>query len=274
MTLKDQPCYSQLADELKSFARGRKLIEIVNTGNWGDSLIHAGQAQFLKDIGIEPWRFSILKLKRMHRHKLMLLSKVLCPRAIVSGNGAFQPFYERPKQVVDVASFFSRVLIMPSSFPIVPDLSPDRTVFWRRDQVDSLASLPDSPFCHDMAFYLSPRPRKPIKQIGIFFREDIEKGDYSIPVGNIDLSNQGTHETDHERFLDRIGEYEVIFTDRLHVGIGAALLGRQVHLFGSRTNKIRSIFETSLKPFYQNVFFHMDQPVPFLNGIDRDGTYK
>lgn len=268
MTLRDQPCYSELADELKSFARGRRLVEIVNTGNWGDALIHAGQAQFLQDIGIEPWRFSIFTLKKMNRYKLMLLSKVLCPRAIVTGNGAFQPFYERPRELIDVTRSFSRVLIMPSSFPIVPNFDPNRTIFWRRDEVDSQANLPDAPFCHDMAFYLNPRPRKPIKRIGVFFREDIEQGAYNVPEGNIDLSGQGTHETDHEHFLDRIGECEVIFTDRLHVGIGAALLGREVHLFGSRTNKIRSIFETSLKPFYQNVFFQTDPPIAFLKGFD------
>lgn len=264
MTLRNEPCFRELAESVRTFAAGRRIVEIVNTGNWGDALIHAGQAQFLNDIGVEPWRFSIFRLRKMRRHKFYVLSKILSRRAIITGNGAFQPFYERPKELVSVAQSFSRVLIMPSSFLIVPEFSPERTEFWRRDEKVSQANLPTASFCHDMAFYLNPRPRIPTSDNGIFFREDIEKGEYSAPEGNIDLSAQGIHATDYESLLDRIGQYNSIYTDRLHIGIGGALLGREVHLFASRTNKIKSIFETSLKPFYDNVFFHTEPPKALL----------
>lgn len=260
MTLRDAPCFRELGECVKDFAAGRRIVEIVNTGNWGDALIHAGQAQFLKDIGVEPWRFSIFRLRRMQRHKFLFISKVLCRRAIVTGNGAFQPFYDRPQELASVAQSFSRVLIMPSSFFLVPQLDAKRTTFWRRDERDSHERVPMAKFCHDMAFYLNPKPRTAVRERGVFFREDIEKGGYDLPEGNLDLSAQGTHATDHEIFLDRIGEYRSIYTDRLHIGIGGALLGREVHLFESRTSKIKSIFETSLRPFYDNVFFHTEPP--------------
>jgi len=260
MTLRDQSCFKDLADELKRFTKGRRIIEIVNTGNWGDGLIHAGQREFLTDIGITPIRISVNKLNSKSRAKRFFLSHVVASRAIITGNGAFREFYERPKQLAEAAKNFSKVLVMPSSFPFAPDFDPAHTILWRRDKGESVDAVPDAKFCHDMAFYLNPKPRVATKEIGHLFRVDVEKDDFPLPADNIDISNEGTHNSDHEAFLDRVGTFHVIHTNRLHVGIGAALLGREVHLYGKQTRKVRSIYDTSLKPFYKNVHFHEDPP--------------
>lgn len=260
MTLRNEPCFAELAESVRSLAAGRPIVEIVNTGNWGDALIHAGQAQFLQDIGVKPWRFSIFRLCRMRRDKLWLLSKVLSRRAFVTGHGAYAYWYERPKQISAVASHFSRVLLMPSSYPMFPDLDPSRTIVWRRDNLESAQTAPASSFCHDLAFYLDPRPRKPSKKIGFLFRSDREAGSFQPSGGNRDISAEGTHASNPDEFFDAVGEYEVILTNRLHVGIAASLLGRTVHLFDSKTNKIKSIFESSIGPFYDNVHYHPAPP--------------
>jgi len=260
MTLRDQPCYSELSHDLKTFARGRRLVEIVNTGNWGDALIHAGQAQFLKDIGIEPWQFSISRLLRMRRDKFWILSRVLSRRAFVTGHGAYTDWYARPKEISQVAGQFSQVLLMPSSYPMFPELDKKRTIVWRRDNLESVQTVPNSKFCHDLAFYLSPKSRKPSKKIGLLFRSDKEMGAFQVPEHNRDISSEGTHASDPDIFFDLVGEYEIILTNRLHVGIAGSLLGRTVHLFDSKTQKIKSIFESSIKPFYENVHYHPEPP--------------
>lgn len=270
MTLRDEACYEELAESLREFTSRNRIVEVVNTGNWGDSLIHAGQAAFLKDIGITPFaRISIMDWKskapwKPHVWKRVVLSKTLARHVIFTGCGAFREFYNRPKQLASAAQSFSRAFIMPSSIPFVPDFDPERTVFWRRDKVESLEAMPQAQFCHDMAFYLQPKPRKAVKKVAAMFRVDVEKASFELPQNNVDLSNEGNHDTDHEGFLDRIGEFEVIHTNRLHVGIAGALLGREVHLYESRTRKLESIFETSLKPFYKNVFCHSTPPDPSL----------
>jgi exopolysaccharide biosynthesis predicted pyruvyltransferase EpsI len=258
MSLRHQPCFDALAEDLRRFADGEPVVEIVNSGNWGDALIHAGQAEFLSDAGIVVEQVPIARLRK-NTLKHRLLAKLQGPRgkAILTGSGAYREFYDRPDEFGIAASRFSEVLVMPSSYPFRPPLDPARTRFWRRDNVESLEAMPDARFCHDMAFYLQPAPRVATRGIGILFRTDVEKLDIDLPVTNIDLSNEGTHLSDPEKFLDRVGDYEVIHTNRLHVGIGGALLGREVHLYASRTRKLESIFKSSLEPFYENVHCHV-----------------
>ncbi|WP_424969585.1 polysaccharide pyruvyl transferase family protein [Dinoroseobacter sp. S76] len=260
MSLRQQPCFQDLADDLSRFVGGDTVVEIVNSGNWGDALIHAGQAAFLADLGISVEQVPIGQLrKNTFRHRLMAKLRGSRPKAIVTGSGAFREFYNRPDEIAVAASRFENVFVMPSSYPFRPKLDPERTIFWRRDELESLDGLPEARFCHDMAFYLDPKPRAATKGAGLMFRTDIERLEIDLPASNVDLSNEGTHRTEIETFLDRIGEFEVIHTNRLHVGIGAALLGREVHLYASRTRKLESIFKSSLEPFYDNVHYHSDE---------------
>lgn len=259
MSLRDQPCFLELADDVRKFAGGDRVVEIVNSGNWGDALIHAGQRAFLSDLGIATVPVPIARLRKDKlRHRILAAMRGLQPKAIITGSGAYRDFYNRPAELGVAAARFRNVLVMPSSFPFRPDLDPDRTIFWRRDMLESYEAMPEASICHDMAFYLDPAPRAPGKGVGIMLRNDVERLELELPEGNIDLSNEGTHLSDPDLFLDRIGAYEVIHTNRLHVGIGAALLGREVHLYASRTRKLESIFKSSLEPFYPNVHYHSD----------------
>ena len=236
------------------------MVEIVNSGNWGDALIHAGQAEFLRDIGVAVKQVPVQKLQRSKPWKSTLKRMLMGERAIVTGSGAYRTVYDRPAELVRAASRYSRVLVMPSSYPFRPGYIPSRTTFWRRDHLESIEAVPEARFCHDMAFYLKPRARPVTQEIGLFFREDAERTDIALPHGNVDLSAEGTHKTDIESFMDRIGACRVVHTNRLHVGIGAALLGREVHLYPGDNRKIEAMFDASLRPFYDNVFFHTQVP--------------
>lgn len=264
MSLRDDACFADLARNLKDHARAQPIVEIVNTGNWGDALIHAAQRELLRDAGVlvsehvPAQSFKKLR-KRRHWIKLLLRSLTHPRRAIITGGGAIREYYSRPSEFANAASQFSNVLLMPSSIPFLPDFDLKRTQLWRRDHLESKEGAPGARFCHDTAFYLRPSPRTPSEKLGILMRQDEERAADSVPPGNQDISALGTHLSDPEEFIDRVGRYEVILTNRLHVGIAGALLHREVHLFSSRTQKLRSVFEASLKPFYPKVSFHTDQ---------------
>ena len=82
-------------------------------------------------------------------------------------------------------------------------------------------------------------------------REDMEKPENTVnPRGNIDISKRGRAHTPIDGFLEKIGTARHVHTNRLHVGIAATLLGRQVNLSGNDYFKIRAIFESSIKPHF------------------------
>jgi exopolysaccharide biosynthesis predicted pyruvyltransferase EpsI len=258
MTLRSDKCFAELAQSLLEFGKHRSLIEIENTGNWGDALIHAGQREFFRDKRIIVERHSIAKLRKLNPFQLFSLSRFCTRRAVISGGGPWCDWYTRPLEMKRVSRYFSRILIMPSSYTCSPALNSNRAEFWRRDNSESAETVPTSAFCHDLAFYLSPKKRFPKQKLALMFRDDIERGEFNLPFGNRDISSEGTHRSSPDDFFDRIGEYEIIVTNRLHVGIAGALLGREVHLFKSRSKKIASVYEASLKPHYERVYYHAD----------------
>jgi hypothetical protein len=95
------------------------------------------------------------------------------------------------------------------------------------------------------------------------FRRDRERLRRRLPFGNIDLSlavpfelamaqRANVERTAWEMlaFLDRFDRIE---TDRLHVCIGAALLGKRVDFFPNSYWKNRAVFEASLAPRFERV---------------------
>lgn len=89
------------------------------------------------------------------------------------------------------------------------------------------------------------------------FRTDSEKTDIPIPVDNLDVSellSMGVENRDlamltSRSFMSFLSRYKTIRTNRLHVCIGAALLGKQVDFFDNSYYKCRAVYEHSLKDF-------------------------
>ena len=92
------------------------------------------------------------------------------------------------------------------------------------------------------------------------FRCDIEGRDFVKPSNNIDLSavfTFGTHsrksvQTTVYELLKYMEQYEVVNTDRLHICIGSALLGKTVNFYANDYFKCEEVFKLSLVNF-QNV---------------------
>ena len=95
------------------------------------------------------------------------------------------------------------------------------------------------------------------------FRIDVEKTDIPIPHDNIDVSalyelsscEPELAKLSTFRFLTHIDAYETVNTNRLHVAIAAAKLGKTVNLYGNNYFKIRAIYEYSLEEKYPNVLW-------------------
>jgi len=86
------------------------------------------------------------------------------------------------------------------------------------------------------------------------FRLDKESILHTLPESNNDLSYNGYTTKPLNELIDVLQKYEQINTDRLHIAIGATLLGKQVRLFPNSYYKNRAVFDYSLKEF-SNVSF-------------------
>ena len=95
------------------------------------------------------------------------------------------------------------------------------------------------------------------------FRTDLEATKVPIPRFNSDLSarfysSDMSREacTNTAKLLRRIMKaYDRVETNRLHLAILAAILGKPVRMFDNIYGKNRSIFEYSVKDYFQNVVF-------------------
>jgi len=93
------------------------------------------------------------------------------------------------------------------------------------------------------------------------FRTDQEKTDIDIPSDNVDLSSIFSYGVDSKekafyvcyRLLNFINSYEEIRTNRLHVAIAGALLGKEVKLYSNSYYKCEAVYEFSIKGRFPNV---------------------
>ena len=96
---------------------------------------------------------------------------------------------------------------------------------------------------------------------GNFFRTDVESIFEKIPDNNMDLSNLYEGATTNKdicyftvgRLMQFINKFEIINTDRLHICIAAALLGKKVNFYSNSYFKCKAIYEYSLENSYPNV---------------------
>lgn len=105
------------------------------------------------------------------------------------------------------------------------------------------------------------KPRPPGGRVLNAFRTDKEATGIEIPAGNFDLSSIYFHWVAPEMFarlasrdfLAIADRYDEIRTNRLHVGIAGALLGKRVVLHDNSYGKNRAVWEYSLAGRFPNV---------------------
>ncbi|OWJ84104.1 hypothetical protein CDV52_09485 [Haematobacter missouriensis] len=241
--------FTTLAERIRERASGRQVIFLPNSGNWGDGLIRYGAKRFFHDHGITHVEMNLGK----GSGKYLLAPFLARPKKylfVYSGGSAWGHNYRHGYDIVSLISRFTdNIIVLPTTFFYEPSRA--RGILFRRDQFESRDHCPRSLFCDDMALYLLARREyydfgPPTERVGHIYRRDKESSRRFEDREGHDLSNDGNHMSNGDDFLRQIARYRKIITDRLHVGIGAAILGREVQLMSGSDFKIRAIYRTSL----------------------------
>lgn len=250
--------YIHLEEEIRRITNGKKFIFVVNQGNWGDALIRYGALRFLRFHNFEFAAIGYKDAMKISAGRLKRWTGQEKPPMVFNGGGVFTGFYKGGKQFGKLRSRFGQTLIMPNTLkmPIADMGLQDGDVLFRRDHFESAETGPETPFCHDMAFFIGPLSSTKGAGTGNFFRQDVEAPtDFKFPKNNRDLSAEGTQSSPVMPFFEELAQYTTINTNRLHVAIGGALLGRKVNLHPNSYFKNKAIFKSSLEPHYPNIKF-------------------
>ena len=223
-------------------------------GNAGDGLIQAGLFALCQRLGL---KLEVVEYPREQTGQHVLL---------MGAGGFCKGTWHMVDPVRFYASRFEHVTILPATFePSFPpvakllrELPTNVTVFCRErtsfEAAQKLAPRPENIFLdHDMAFQIDVSPWKKTGGGELnCFRTDNESRLWRIPKPNFDISNMG-REFHHTLLLDMLANFETINTDRLHVTIAGAMLGKKVRVFANSYHKNRSMYEHSLRDQYPNV---------------------
>jgi exopolysaccharide biosynthesis predicted pyruvyltransferase EpsI len=211
-------------------------------GNIGDELIYAGTRQLLsrlpyKEVGVRQ------------------LAGVSGHTALVTGGGCWcAPYHDAVDHLRAIEATFERVIILPSSFDVaVPSvkttLAATKALVFARERVsfDGIRQFCDARIAYDCAFYFDYRPylRRGEGTL-VAFRADRESARNVLPKGNRDISRSCSGLDD---WLWTIARHADVKTDRAHVMIAAAMLGKAVEYCTSSYHKVPAIADYALKSF-------------------------
>jgi len=214
-------------------------------GNIGDRLIHAGARQLLRDVSYRE-----VDIRDAPNRKGRV--------AIICGSGGWcKPWHDMPLLVARMERNFKKVIVFPSSF----ELAEPTVAFWLRKtkakifarepaSLESISDFRSAELALDTAFWFDFRPYL-MKGSGILraFRTDREKRTIGLPRGNQDISVTAV---DLDNWLHTIARCSEVHTDRAHVMIAAAMLGKSVLFAESSYHKLCSLADYALKDFRVN----------------------
>ena len=211
-------------------------------GNIGDELIYAGARQLL---AVAPCR----------EISFRNLSQYRGDTAVVAGSGGWcRTYHEVPSHLKEIERRFERVIIFPSSFEIAEPavqsaLAETQAIVFAREpnSYSQIKDVCNAQLALDTAFFFKFESHRALANGKLTaFRTDREASSRRVPVGNNDISI--TCESLDE-WLWAIARSTEVFTDRAHVMIAAAMLGKKVQFRPSNYHKLSSIAEYALSEF-------------------------
>lgn len=211
-------------------------------GNIGDELIHAGTKQLLSGLSVRE--VSIADIRACDGDTVLL-----------GGSGGWcGPYHGLPERLALLEERFNRVVVMPSSFdttvePVREALSKSRALVFARERVsyEQIRDLCNAGIAFDCAFFFDFVPyRQPGEGVLLAFRTDRESAFQTVPPGNQDISVSCRA---LDAWLQTIARHETIRTDRAHVLVAGALLGKRVEYLASSYHKLPAIVDYSLRDF-------------------------
>jgi exopolysaccharide biosynthesis predicted pyruvyltransferase EpsI len=221
-------------------------------GNYGDSLIWHGTKKLLSALNISE-------------HYVEISSPKYNAVLFIDGGGNFVDYYTDVKDfLTEKLNLYNEVVILPHTIfgekqiKVLNNISSKLTIFCREKV--SAKFLSDNLthgevyLWHDCAFYNEFFQAHAGKGVLNAFRSDRESIlSVSLKLNN-DLSYNGYATKPLDEFISILQGYDQINTDRLHVAIGAALLGKKVKLFPNSYYKNKAVFEYSLSRFHDVSF--------------------
>lgn len=226
-------------------------------GNLGDALIWAGARELLRD--------------RIHREiSIEDASSAQGELALISGGGGWSRSYNEfmPELLAIAERRFERVIVLPSTFEVAEDRTraalerTSATVFAREpESFRRIRGLCRAGLAHDLAFFvdLSAYASPGSGELNAF-RLDPERPAGEIPADNVDLPDVAES---LESFLEAISRHAVVNTNRAHVMIAAALMGKRVNYSPTDHFKVDALAESSLGDYdVHRIPSAADRPAP------------
>jgi len=216
-------------------------------GNYGDSLIWHGTKKLLSSLNILEHYVDISSPK---------YNNIL----LIDGGGNFVDYYSDVRDfLVKKSDLYSEIIILPHTIfgekqvEVLNGISSNLVVFCR--EKISAKFLKDKLtngevyLWHDCAFYNEFSKIPNGSGTLNVFRSDVESVINKKPALNEDISYNGYATKPLGELIETLQKYEQVNTDRLHIAIGATLLGKRVNLFPNSYYKNKAVFDYSLKRF-------------------------
>lgn len=236
---------------LDALAGASDITFIRSYGNIGDQLIYAGTRQLLSGL-------------RYKEASILNLSGAGGDLALISGGGAWcGPYHDMPKHLPLVEEKFRRVIVLPSSFDVSVEsvrdaLSKTKALVFARERVsyERIKSLCEADLAHDCAFFFDYSPfllpgdgwlnayrtdDEALRGGPLLSNDQARPGELPADNNDISLTCDSLNE-----WLWTIARHKTIRTDRAHVMIAAAMMGKEVIYRASSYHKVPAIAEFAL----------------------------
>lgn len=241
-----------------------------NSGNMGDMLIASATMRWFEQ----------------HHLNYQRIQKNEFPEAFVYGGGGawIKMWISAMSPVLEIMKKAKRIVILPSSFDQVPELIEildERFIVFCREKksFDYLSQQHTKAkiiLDHDMALRLDAAaykdlkaPTKELKKRSINLEKKVQKLSKKVRLFRLDNESLGLYNTDLDlsdelgwfgwnesrknidfaahTLLKTVRCFDLIQTDRLHVGIAAALTGADVELYDNSYGKVSGVYMQSLQ---------------------------
>jgi exopolysaccharide biosynthesis predicted pyruvyltransferase EpsI len=262
--LRDDSAYSLLGKTILESVGDSEAVYSPSPGNWGDALINFGADQFFKNLGLS---FRVATRDKVLDAVSIASSPTKLTTLIVGGGGGWCQNWSSTREFVErCAPAFQKVIILPTTYELPLLKGQSNITYFSREL------LPENPhaqvrFCHDMAFYidLNISKQEPSLWRLIALRGDKERHpEARTSPSQIDISLLGNSYSSVEPFFEIVNRFQVIYTDRLHVGIAAALLGVRCVILPGNYDKARMVWKASIENSYSKVRFSAWADTDFL----------
>ena len=248
--LSKTPEFSRLADTIARYSELGPIVFSPAKGNWGDGLINIGTRQFLESLGLPYEERNKSDLEGDLRSGYFDEKVVL-----MGGGGAWSRNFNNARKFTDqIARQAKHVIVLPTTFDL-PPVEPKNVTYFARDRFTSLKVNPQADFCHDMALFINLELHAPTNRVWrLFAMQDDREGTNlaeHVPQ-NFDLSRLGDGDYAFaDPLFNILNNFNVVCTDRLHLAIASAMLGRKVKLVPG--NYAKDVYLSSLKNRFPNV---------------------